>query len=338
MATLKQIADEVGVSVNTVSRALTGKTKGAWSSSAKRTEEIQKAAKRLGYRPNVAARAMRAKQTMQVGVLVRELSNPISIQQITAYNTYLERHGYKLVLGITGGEVSPSFAQDFSQAMIDGIINLDAQIDTPDLAQQVAPLPVVGPLRHDDYSPVRVDFHRAITLVMEHLWGLGHRRIGFLSGAPVHEDERLKGFEDFYKKQRKSRPDSELIAHGDWTRETGETLTPSLIQAGCTAIVAANDLMAVGAITAVKKLAKRVPEHFSIVGFDDSILATVVEPALTTIRLPVGQVAAVVCRSLIHQIEEGEDAKSTAKPITLTAELVIRQSTGPRPNPRKTKA
>lgn len=322
-ATLKELAEECGVSINTVSRALNGKTKAAWASSAERLARIQAAAERRGYQPNWAARAMRKRKTMQIGFLTRDLSNPISSERVEVYSEELGSRGYKLLLGLTRGERPDAFLADFSAGLVDGVVNYDPTVETRELAERLT-VPLVSPLRNDRWSPVRFDFAGAIRAAMEHVWSQGHRRIGFIRGADTAVRE--EAYRGFLAEAGVAVPEA-WVAAGDGTIEAGEREALGLRDAGCTAVVAANDMTAIGVIRAAEQAGLRVPEDLSVVGFDDTAWATIVSPELTTIALPTRSVATITVEALLARI----DSRRPRPRQTLESSLKVRESTGPAP-------
>lgn len=326
MITLKQIAEECGVSINTVSRALNGKTKAAWSSSAQRIARIQSVAREMGYRPNVAARAMRGQQAMQIGLLVPDLTNPIASENIEAYRVELAKHDYKILLGLTRDENAHGFMHDFAGGLVDAVINYDPMVQTQDLIEHLK-IPVISPLRHDQWSPVQVDFQYGMRAIMQHLWDLGHRRISYIHGQARHKpDERLEGYLTFLREHGLTDCDN-WHRQGDWTRETGERFAPELWQSGSTAIVACNDMVAIGAMTRAQDAGLKVPADLSVVGFDNIGWTTLVTPKLTTAWLPVADIARLSVEALMQMI----DNQPMPQPRVLTPELIVRRSTGPVP-------
>lgn len=324
MATLKQIAEQAGVSVRSVSVVLNGKAVES-RISPEMTQRIERIARELDYRPNALARAIRLKKSSQIGVLVRELSNPYTGAVIEIMESCLVDRGYKLLLGLTNRsrEVAHAYLAEFSQGVVDGIINLDPNLDEKSFAECKIRLPYIHYMRPSPGYSLRLDYAHGVKLALSHLWKLGHRRVGFISGpvADHSNDERLQGYVSFYTAKGMQPP---AIGYGAWTYESGRDAAHSLIDCGCTAIFAANDLMAVGAAKTARDRNLAIPGDLSVIGFDDSILALMMSPSLTSVRVPIEQLASQSVEALIALIA----GKRLRAPAAIKPTLTVRDSTG----------
>lgn len=322
-ATILDVAKAAGVSASTVSHALSGKR----PISAEVCERIRKIIGELGYRPNAAARSMVLKKTMQVGIVIDEIANSISGALVEAMAASLRRRDYKLLLGICGWSEDAALGhlRNFSAGMVDGIINMVGGLDGVRARSECRGLPLVNYLRDND-SPVSFDKFAGATLVMNHLWSLGHRKIGYL--ASHRQDGKLEEREDGYvrfMKERKGGIAAGWLREGDDCPGSGFSLAPELMREGVSAIFAANDMMAVGVLQWAYAAGVRVPQDLSVVGFDDAPVAQAVVPALTSVRMPVGELAEKTVAGLMR-LMRGEALPETE---ILPAELVVRSSSAP---------
>lgn len=325
MASLKDIAAAAGVSVDTVSRVLNGKAGEAWPSAVERAERIRKLAAQLNYTPNKAARIMRTKKTHQIGVLVSELYNPFTGRKVEAIADALARRGYEMLLGLTRSRaVNPAaFYEKFSQNLLDGVINLDPLLGTAELRRISPQIPCVTFNRSETESPAVFDVRAAVHLLLEHLWGLGHRRIAIVTGFDKGDAvrSRVAAYEAFYA-ERPVAARRDWIIPANWTAEAGQQAAEALAETGCTACVAGNDLLAVGLIAGLRELGRAVPDDISIASIEDSLLTEVSHPTLTSARQPVGELVEFTVAALVAMIES-----EAVPPVRVLApELIVRRS------------
>lgn len=337
MATLKDIAQIAGVSVDTVSRVLNGKAGEAWPSAVERAERIRKVAVELNYTPNRAARIMRTKKTHQIGVLVSELYNPFTGRKVEAIADALAGHGYEMLLGLTrahsrdgsGTESSADsekFFETFSRNLLDGVINLDPLLSTDDLKRIAPTMPCVTFGRSEAESPAIFDVRAAVMLLMEHLWSLGHRRIAIVTGMDKGDLMlvRSSAWEAFYASRPVAAQPDWIIA-ANWTSEEGRRAARALVDTGCTACVTGNDLLAVGLIVGLRALGVEVPTGMSLVSIEDSLLTEVSYPTLTSARQPVRELVDATVSALLTIIA-GEPMPACQ---VLQPQLIVRNSSIP---------
>lgn len=330
MITLRDIAREAGVSTRSVSVVLNGKAAESRISPAV-AQKIQEIAERLNYAPNPMARAVRTKKTFQIGVLVSELSNPYTGANIEAIEKNLIRHGYKLLLGLTNRNLSVAraYLNGFSMGSVDAILNLDPLVSTELFEQLKVSVPYIHFLRRSPGFDLQVNFEKGITLALDHLWELGHRRIGFLSGpaGDLSGKERLKAFRAFFGKLRKGEAES-TIQYGDWTFDSGTKHAEKFLESQCTAVLGSNDLMAIGVMKGIQAAGRKVPTEISVVGFDDSSIAVMAEPPLTSIFIPTEEAARLSVEALVGRL--GGQATQEGKHV-IDPTLTVRRSTAPAP-------
>ena len=323
--TIADVARYVGVAPSTVSHAISGKR----TISLAVRERIDDAIEKLGYRPHFAARSLAMQKTEMIGLIVSELYNPNTCRLIEALESELVARQYKVLLALTQSDPRrrDAYMRQFAQGAVDGVINLDPELDSLELQRLLPHTPAITYMRPESDAPFHVDFAGSVTQVMEHLWSLGHRRIGYVALPECQfqflDDGRLASYEQFYRFNG-CRPEPRWISYGDGRVDSGARQGKVLVEADCTAIVAGNDLMAAGAMQAVREAGMQVPQDVSVVGYDDSQLATVTWPALTTVRLPTAELARWTTEALLCRMSgQSQDKQHVVHP-----ELVIRQSTG----------
>jgi DNA-binding LacI/PurR family transcriptional regulator len=333
--TIDDVARHAGVSKGAVSLALNGRP---GVSDATR-ERIAQAAEALGWRPSARAKALSESRALAIGLIVtgprsQLATHPSFASLLAGVEAELAHAGYALVLSVvadaeTEVETYRRLAHD---GRVDGVLITDARVDDPRYAL-VAELGleavVVG---HPDpvagLPAVIADERGALARAVRALVDLGHRHIGHVAGPEtlVHANERRAAW-------RQALADAGLpagpVEHGDFTGEGGASATRRLLEQRHppTAIIYANDLMAIAGLRVAREMKLRVPTDLSIVGFDDVPLAEHVHPALTTIRQHPVAAGAAAAKLLLARLR-GDPAPVTALP---EPELVQRESIGPSP-------
>lgn len=326
MATLSDVARHAGVSESSVSRILNGQRKANRPSSRRQVQRVLAIAQELGYQPNVAARAMRSGRTHQIGVLFPELTNPASGQTVEAIERALLKYDNRLVLGLTerSTERAKAYLQGFASGMVDGIINLDPVISQEWLENHCKHIPVITHNRLDGRSPAVMDHAAGVRMAFDHVVELGHCKIGYLSGPTddMGAMSRLNGFLSCCL----SLPQVtilEPVVYGDWSMESGERAAVDVVKRGFTAMLCANDLMAIGLMRGLRQQGKRIPQDCSIVGCDNTLLSQAGDPPMTTLQHALDEIALRTVESLMARIEGHDDLRVVAYP----PKLIVRQST-----------
>ena len=237
----------------------------------------------------------------------------------------LSLHNYEILLGIAGLDVEKGrhLMKKFSSGMVDGVINMLPQISNTEAIQLCGSTPVITHLRCPE-SPIYIDFEDGARQALEYLWGCGHRRIGLIASAtrryPV-VDPFLTAYRNFMAAHNaESLPELEMT--GNDTTAEGRAIADLLIGRGVTAILAANDQMAVGAYQAAYARGMKLPEELSVIGSDDSPLATSVYPALTTIQLPLREIARHTVEAFLNRVNGGAPRQTQV----VIPRLIIRDS------------
>lgn len=332
--TMRDIAEATGVSQSTVSRVLSG-TPTAVPIAETTRKRVMETADRLGYRPNPLARGLRGASTMLLGVIVRDITDPFFAGAIEAASLQANRRGYNVVLGHAHQSADEAVAlwAILEARHCDAILFLGDLRDRPALIEdlQSTRIPVVAlwhGSRESGIPTVSVDNRAGVEAVVDHLVGLGHRRIAFagpkrLGDITEREDAYLASLE---RHGLPRRPEYVQEAGNDF--EGGAAALDELMDLAepPTAIAAPTDVLAIGMLHAAQRRGLAVPRDVSISGFDDIPVAAVSVPALTTVRMPTEAMMAAAIDLVIGPEQPGGDLHPVLQP-----ELVVRASTGPVP-------
>lgn len=316
---------------STVSRVLNGN-----AASTIRPETRQRvivAADRLGYRPSALARSLRLQRTLTLGMLVPDITNPFFSSIIKGAEDAARERGYNLIL--CNSEDQPEREETYLRVLrerqVDGLLIASSQMADATIAElrdEAFPFVLLNRAAQsaEDLAVV-VDNHAAAIEVVAHLAALGHRRVGHIAGPQNTTTgvERREGYRAGVSTYGLA-DDPELVVEADAFSEEAGYRALQLMLAGParpTAVFGANDLIAIGVLQRLREIGLRVPQDISIVGFNDIPLAGLLEPALTTVRVPQLEMGVIGAHLLIDQLE--------GKPIgdvrvTLPTELVIRAS------------
>ncbi|WP_265736771.1 LacI family DNA-binding transcriptional regulator [Actinacidiphila yeochonensis] len=335
-ARLADIAAQAGVSEATVSRVLNGKP----GVSATTRESVLAALDVLGYERPVR---LRQRSAGLVGLITPELANPIFPAMAQVIGQALTRQGYTPVLATQspGGSTEDELVEMLVERGVAGIIfasglHADSTADTGRYARlrgQGVPFVLINGYSDAIDAPfVSPDDRAAVRLAVTHLAAQGHRRIGLAVGQKrfVPVQRKVEGFlasmgEVLGVPEPAAR---ELVQHSLYTLEGGQAAAGALLAAGCTAIVCASDMMALGAIRAARQRGLSVPAQVSVVGYDDSPLIAFTDPPLTTVRQPVPAMCQAAVNTLLEEI--GGTAAPRSE-FVFMPELVVRGSTGAAP-------
>jgi Transcriptional regulators len=340
--TMQDIADASGVSQSTVSRVLTSAPNAIPINPATR-ERILEVARQMRYRPNPLARGLRGARTMLLGVIVREITDPFFAGAVDAISTEANRRGYNVVLGHAHGRTDEAIALRavLETRHCDAILLLGDTSDQPRLMADLRDtnFVVVGLWQGTSPMPgisiIGVDNKFGVDGLMDHLLGLGHRKIAFVGGAFVEGrligdiGERRVAFLERAAAEGLETPDG-FVRDARNTLGGGSGALEALmaLPERPTAIVASTDVLAIGALHAACHMGLDVPGEISIVGFDDLPMAEYTTPALTTVRMPMAEMAAAGVKAAV---DEGEDRQATTLQI-LNPTVVVRESSGPAPD------
>jgi DNA-binding LacI/PurR family transcriptional regulator len=327
--TIYEVARRAGVSTATVSRALNGS--GPLSPAARAA--VDAAVRDLGYRPNKVARSLVTRSTQTLALMLPDITNPFYPGLVAGVQEAARRRGHLVLLCTADGDPDgeATYLDLLRERLVDGALVDGLALRGERLAAIVrSGFPIVSLDRELDaegVALVRADHEGGARQATEHLLGLGHRRIAHVTGTDGLgiTAARLAGYRGALAaagvKARKR-----LVAEGDFTEAGGAAAVRRLLEAGerFTAVFAANDLSAVGALRALRECGLRVPRDVSVVGFDDVALCEWVVPSLTTVRQPAGAIGARATELLLDLVAGQEEPQG---PVVLPTELVERAST-----------
>jgi LacI family repressor for deo operon, udp, cdd, tsx, nupC, and nupG len=337
VANIYDVARRAGVSTATVSRVfshpdvVTPETR----------RKVMAVVDRLGFTPNAASKQFRTRRTDKIVVTVPDISNPFFSLILQGIEDAAQREGYSVLVGDTQHDPKREerYAQMLKRKEADGLIFLGHRLpdEAAGLIESLAPLcpPIVNGC---EFSPtlnvpsVHIDNAKGAYDAMDHLYGLGHRRIGVVTGpliSPLSRD-RLQGASARAKRQKATR--DFVVMHGDFSIESGAAAAERLLghDEPPTAIFCFSDEMAMGVLEVARRLGIDVPRLLSVVGFDDIRFAAHTVPPLTTIAQPMRQIGEGTVRLLLRILSNGSHAHAPDS-VTLPHKLVVRASTAPPP-------
>ncbi len=328
--TIRDVADKVGVHHSTVSRALSPAKREKISAAV--VEKVEAAAKELGYYPNIVASSLKQNRSFAVGVLIPDLMNPMFPPIIRGIQDTAEALGYTVITANTDDEKEKEQAalRMMLGRSIDGMIIATAQRTDPivdECNKHEVPFVLVNrTVDHQGVNAVVVDDELGIRSVLDHLLGLGHKRIAHIAG-PQHSStgfHRARVMSEYLTS--KSLPADIVGSASRFTIEEGRRAFAELIaaDAGFSAVVAANDLLALGCLEAMQERGIRVPEDMSITGYDDFQFLDRMNPALTTVMVPKYDMGAAAA-SILLEMMDGEAQLPVV--VKMKPQLVLRDST-----------
>ena len=322
MVTVRDVARAAGVSISTVSRALSVPDKVATET----RDRVTAVAAELGYQPNRAAAGLRAGRTGAVGLLVPDLANPYFAAVAKGVAEGAREHG--LGVFVVDSEEDPALEVELLRALAhqtDGVILASPRaLEADRSAAGGKPLVVVN---QDGPLAVSTDNAGGVELALEHLHELGHRRVAYVGGP-------ARSWSDA---QRRAALDGagqlgiEVVALGPHrpTVDGGAAAADAVVDSGATAAITFNDVVAVGLVRAVRERGLRVPEDLSVVGFDDTFLAPLVTPALTSVGADLREVGRRATDLLVGRLGAGSANGVPAASLLLPATIAVRASTAP---------
>lgn len=325
--TILDVAKTAGVSVSTVSRVLNGKDDVALDT----IKRVQTVVENLGYASSLAARGMRSHRTNVIGLIVPDVANPYCHAIMCGVSRAIAQLDQDLLIYTSGGRKRESIAAHERSyvALLNGGIADGVIVVTPTATDfsSHAPTVIIDPNNESpDYPAVLSNNYEGALAAMNYLTGLGHRRIGHITGRLelVSANQRLQGYRDGLAAA--GIPfDQTLVEIGDFTTETAVLCAQKLLSLSNrpTAIFAANDMSAVSVYQAAKEAGLRIPQDLSVIGFDNLIDSSFMVPALTTVDQfmeEMGNVATEMIANLVN------DVKLQRKVHIFQTQLIIRAS------------
>ena len=330
--TLKEVAERAGVHVTTASRALNPATSSLVNAATIR--RVQAAARELRYQPNAIARGLKTARSMSVGVLLPDLTNPLFPPIVRGVEDVLFAGGYTTLIANTDNDPARQLAvfDTLRARQVDGIIAATARRDDRlFLDAHRAGIKVVLVNRRVDGSEipsVTGDDHEGTAAAVRHLIDLGHTRIAHVAGPAdtTTGQSRLRAYRQTLDEAGLPVDPALIATAAEFTEVEGARATRAMLDgAGTpTAVVAANDTIALGCLDVFAERGLRCPRDVSLVGFNDMPFVDRLSPPLTTVHVPHYQIGAEGARMLLERLANPD---LPAKSITLPATLVLREST-----------
>jgi LacI family transcriptional regulator, galactose operon repressor len=339
MVTIKDVARAARMSVATVSRVLNDS--GPVSEDTRQL--IREVAGRMRYVPHSGARSLITSKTDTLGVLLPDLYGEFFSEVIRGMDDTAQKNGFHLLISRAYADRHGiETAMKSMRGRVDGVVAMSPDLDSDSLLNLPSTIPVVllcSVSRGNELDSLTIQNCRGAREMVTHLVSLGHKRIAIIKGSPRNYDaaERLRGYR-MALREAGIAPEPMLEREGDFTEAGGFHAAQALLAMSPrpTAIFAANDSMAIGALSALRESGVRVPEEMAVAGFDDIPLARYMDPALSSVHVPICELGARAVELLLHGITHKNDHPRRRERVT--TELVIRRSTGgppaERPPPR----
>ncbi|MFC7621338.1 LacI family DNA-binding transcriptional regulator [Microlunatus sp. GCM10028923] len=319
--TIADVATKAGVSRATVSRVMNGLS----TVDREIAERVLKAAEELSYTPSAAARSLALGRSHTIGYIVPDLTNPAFHGAMRGLSLAAAKEGYRVLVADTAERVEeePILAVE-SRRRCDALVLCAPRMPEEELRRllpELAPVVLLNREPTDDSSPLLgIDWASGIRDLVRHLTGLGHRRIAYLAGPPISASNaaRLRGFESFGSTiELVSIPCGAMFADG-------HAAAGQVLDSGATAVIAFNDVVALGLLGALHELGVEVPDRLSVAGFDDIPFAQFTSPALTTASVPQMELGELAWESLWAMLNGRKPERSAM----FRPRLVARSSTG----------
>ena len=327
--TIKDVARVAGVSVATVSRVCSG---GRLVSDSRR-RAVEAAIRDLGYVPNGTARSLITSRTNAIGVLLPDVYGEVFSEIIRGIDSTTRHRGYHLLVSSSRAQrVEIRAALGSMRGRVDGLIVMSAEDET---ATEVEDLPAAVPIvvlnRPTDRVPsVSVENFEGATAMVRHLVRMGHRRIAIITGPAHNQDaaERLRGYRTALR-EAGIEIDPLLELAGHFTEASGYEAARAVVgwTHRPTAVFAANDSMAIGALSAFREYAVRVPADVAVAGFDDIQIARYMNPPLSSVHVDIAGLGARAAAILLDGIAEPASRRAVVR-VSIPTQLAIRGSCG----------
>ena len=326
---IKKVAEHANVSTATVSR-LINKTSYISPETAKK---VWSAIEELGYYPNINARGLASGRSLLLGLIVSDIVNPFFPELVKSFEEYAVEKGFEVITANTNYNSARTAmrVRSLIERRVDGVAVMTSEMDQALIDElSTRRIPIVfldtGEIQ-ENISNIRIDYEQGISEAVNHLLELGHRRIGFISGpldlksAKIRRSAFLK-----FLRQKGIIEKKEFIVAGDHKISGGRTAMRQLLELKDrpTAVLASNDLSAIGALQELRTHGLHVPTDISLIGFDDIALAESTDPPLTTVNISRSRVAEAAFNSLYELIS---GATEIGRELLVETTLVVREST-----------
>ena len=330
---IKMVAKQARVSTATVSRTMNGSAR----VNADTADRVHRAIKDLNFYPNTNARSLGSGRSGLFGLIISDITNPFFPGLVKAFEDFALESGQEVLIANTNYDLKRmnDCVTRFLQRKVEGVAIMTSEMDEQALAgfsRRSIPLVFLDSQRMGSHIRcVQVDYAAGMEMAFDHLIALGHRKIGFLTGplALKSASVRYAAFLEI-RERRKLVMRPGLIQEANHHVDGGHAAMRRLLDQGerPTAMIASNDLTAIGAISAINHFGLRVPQDISIVGFDDISFSAFTSPPLTTISLPGTEIARAAFRALLASKDSsGRKRDALVNPQIITPSLVVRSST-----------
>lgn len=331
MATLRDVARHVGLSIATVSRALSGHPHVDEGT----RRRVLNAAAEIGYQPNALARALRQSRTKTVGLVIPDILNDFYAECATVLQHELEQRGYRLILCISNSdpESDAGYLRTLVEHRVDAIVHVPCTEEGAHRSISAPkPIPVVELLRHTEHGrcdAVVTDDREGAAALTQHLIALGHRSIAMITGSSLFSTTRyrVEGYRDALRLG--GLPLSEArIAYGEYSRAFGYDATMEMMRARLrpTAIFSSGSPLTLGVLSALKELRLQIPGDVSLVCYEDPEWYAAQNPPLTCYALPLREMGRVAAELLMKRLAE-DGAVAEPQVMRFAGRLVVRGST-----------
>ena len=326
--TIEEVAKRAKLSISTVSRTVHG----SGPVDPATAERVWRAIKELDYRPNTNAQSLVSGRSRMLGLVVSDITNPFFPELIRGFQDVALQNGYDVLVSSTNYDNSRTAlcVQRMIDRKVDGVAIMTSEMDrslSDQLSSRKVPLVFldVGKSARG-VSNIKVDYAQGISQAVDHLRALNHVRVAFIGGPSTLKSARLR--RDAFLNclgERGVEAHPDLIEEGNHKIDGGLSAITRLLQRQHppTAVLASNDLTAIGVLRGVRQAGLRVPQDLSVVGFDDIDMAQFTEPPLTTVRLQRSELANLACNALFQSIHGGMEGAE----FPMGTHLIIREST-----------
>jgi DNA-binding LacI/PurR family transcriptional regulator len=330
---MKDVARVGGVSLGTVSNVLNDLP----SVTEKNKKKVLNAIRQLNYSPNFTARALKTRHSRCVGLIIPDINNPFYAEFARGVEDAVQAMGYNLFLcnSDRNSAKERSYMDTLLEKMVDGLILFKTHLPLEEIEYFNTRYSIV---LVDSFSVdrdiacdiIKVDDYNGVMKALEYLWNFRHRKIAMIAGTrdSLSSEDRVRAYNDFFAAKGQSISKA-CIVYGSYDWHSGYDCTKKFLgrDSPPTAIIAANDLMAIGAMKAIQEQGLNVPLDISVMGYDDIDIAALCTPALTTVRQPKYEMGKCSVQALLNRIETRKSDKNPEPNIAIfNTEIIERNS------------
>lgn len=328
---IREVARLAKVSTATVSRTINGSDK----VTPETKERVQRAIDELKFYPNTWARALGSGRSSLYGLIISDITNPFFPELVKSFEDVAVQNGQDVLVANTNYDPARMevCVSRMLQRKVDGVAVMTSEMDDRLITEfESRRIPLVfldTGVAEKLASNIAVDYAAGVDASVEHVTSLGHTEIAFISGPQTLRSARVRREAFIGSLQRKGIHPG-MVEEGNHQAEGGQEAMARLLARGRrpTAVLASNDMTAIGALGAIHERGLRIPEDISVVGFDDIQISRFTQPALTTVRLSREEIARLAFRALYGMRQDGGGGAEYA----VVPRLVVRQSSGPAPH------